>query len=85
MKFRKSQVVLKFVTLISISEFRQALENPKFEVGENVIAAVSHYSEKLRESPENPDVIRHLASALRFSGRLEECVEVIKIELAHLV
>ena len=47
-----------------------------YPVGSNVKAAISYYTDKVRASPDNPDFIRHLASALRFAGRFDECLEV---------
>ena len=48
----------------------------RYPIGSNVIAAISFYTDKVRASPDNPDFIRHLSSALRFAGRFDECLEV---------
>jgi hypothetical protein len=53
-----------------------SLDGNNYEVGANVQAAISHFTQQVRAAPENSEFVRHLFTALRFAGRLEECIEV---------
>ncbi len=46
--------------------------------GDNVEAAISHYSAILRQNPRDSAAYKHLSSAYRFAGMLEQCVSVLK-------
>ena len=76
-------VKLKFVVIFCFSTWIELphtagnlSNNTEFEIGSNVLAAISHYTEQVRKSPSNPEFIRHLTTALRFAGRFEECAVV---------
>lgn len=62
---------------ISLQIFAEdSFETNGYAVGPNVQAAISHYTKKVAESPDSPEFYRHLVAALRFAGRLNECIQV---------
>jgi hypothetical protein len=76
-KFLKFVVILCLSKLIELPQTAGDLSNgTQYEIGSNVLAAISHYTEQVRRSPSNPEFIRHLTTALRFAGRFEECAAV---------
>ncbi|KAJ1477429.1 hypothetical protein T484DRAFT_1821277 [Baffinella frigidus] len=45
---------------------------------DNVLAAISHYGTRAQSAQAEPDDFRHLSTALRFAGRLQECASVVR-------
>jgi hypothetical protein len=45
---------------------------------ENVLAAISHYGKRVQSAQAEPNDFRHLSTALRFAGRLQECASVLR-------
>ena len=55
-----------------------------WHVGENVQAAIAHYGERVGRADAVADDYRHLSTALRFSGRLQECAAVMHRGVTHV-
>ena len=46
--------------------------------GDNVLAAIAHYGARTQQGDASADDFRHLSTALRFAGRLDECASVMR-------
>ena len=51
---------------------------------DNVRAAIDHYGPRVRAAGASADDYKHLATALRFAGRLEECAAVVRQGIGHV-
>jgi hypothetical protein len=56
----------------------------RWDAGDNVRTAIDHYGPRIRAHDASADDYRHLATALRFAGRLEDCAAVLHRGLAHV-
>jgi hypothetical protein len=56
----------------------------RWDAGDNVRAAIDHYGPRIRAHDASADDYRHLVTALRFAGRLEECAAVLHRGLTHV-
>ncbi len=52
--------------------------------GDNVRAAIDHYGPRIHAAGASADDYKHLATALRFAGRLEECAAVLRRGIAQV-
>jgi len=46
--------------------------------GDNVLAAITHYGARIQQRDASADDFRHLSTALRFAGQLDECASVMR-------